>query len=56
VGLKNNARTWAIAIAAVAVVLLAALLFTKVLGSDDAACSKFSAQNCTKSEFVPSGQ
>jgi hypothetical protein len=46
-------RSWAIAVAVVLALLVGALLFTKVFGDDDDACSKFSATNCTEPEFQP---
>lgn len=49
----NPVRGWAIAVAVVLAVVVASLLFTRVFGSDDDACSKFSAENCTRPEFSP---
>jgi hypothetical protein len=52
-GSLNGVRSWAIAVAVVLAVLVAALLFTQVFGDDNDACSKFSAENCTKPVFSP---
>lgn len=49
----NPVRGWAIAFAVVLAVLVAALLFTRVFGSEEDTCSKFSAASCTEPEFSP---
>jgi hypothetical protein len=50
-GSQSGLRSWAIAIAVVLAVLVAALLFTQVFGDGDDACSKFSAENCAEPQF-----